>query len=42
MYLLYRRECFTGKYTTGKIHKNYIGDTSGLFSIISHVILSMT
>ena len=25
-YLLYRRECFTGKYTTCKIHKNYIQD----------------
>ena len=35
--LLYRRECFTGKYTTRKIHKNYIRDSSGLFSIISHV-----
>ena len=41
--LLYRHECFTGKYTTRiKIHKNYIRDTSGLFSIISHVSLSMT
>ena len=39
--LLYRHECFTGKYTTRKIHKNYIRDTSGLFSIISHVSLSM-
>ena len=36
-YLLYRHECFTGKYTTRKIHKNYIRDPSGLFSIISHV-----
>ena len=34
MYLSYRQECFTGKYTTRKIHKNYI--PSGLFSIISH------
>ena len=25
-----------------KIHKNYIRDLSGLFSIISHVSLSMT
>ena len=33
--LLYRHECFTGKYTTRKIHKNYIWDPSGLFSIIS-------
>ena len=40
-YLLYRHECFTGKYTTCKIHKNYIQDASGLFSIISHVSLSM-
>ena len=40
--LLYRRECFTGKYTTRKIHKNYIRDPSVLFSIISHVSLSMT
>ena len=39
---LYRHECFTGKYTTRKIHKNYIRDPSGLFSIISHVSLSMT
>ena len=41
-YLLYRHECFTGKYTTLKLHKNYIRDPSGLFSIISHVSLSMT
>ena len=41
-FLLYRHECFTGKYTTRKIHKNYIRDPSGLFSIISHVSLSMT
>ena len=40
--LFYRHECFTGKYTTRKIHKNYIRDPSGLFSIISHVSLSMT
>ena len=40
-HLLYRHECFTGKYTTRKIHKNYILDPSGLFSIISHVSLSM-
>ena len=40
--LLYRHECFTGKYTTRKIHKNYIRDPSGLFSIISLVSLSMT
>ena len=40
-YLLYRHECFTGKYTTRKIHKKYIRDPSGLFSIISHVSLSM-
>ena len=40
--LLYRHECFTGKYTTRKIHKNYICDPSGLFFIISHVSLSMT
>ena len=39
--LLYRHECFTGKYTTRKIHKNYIRDPSGLFSIISHVSLSI-
>ena len=41
-FLLYRHECFTGKYTTRKIHKNYIQDPSGLFSIISQVSLSMT
>ena len=40
--LLYRHGCFTEKYTTRKIHKNYIRDPSGLFSIISHVSLSMT
>ena len=40
-HLLYRHECFTGKYTTRKIHKNYIRDSSGLFSIISQVSLSM-
>ena len=40
--LLYRHECFTGKYTTRKIYKNYIRDPSGLFSIISHVSLSIT
>ena len=40
-YLLYRHGCFTEKYTTCKIHKNYIRDSSGLFSIISHVSLSM-
>ena len=38
-FLLYRHECFTGKYTTRKIHKNYIRDPCGLFSIISHVSL---
>ena len=40
--LFYRHECFTGKYTTRKIYKIYIRDPSGLFSIISHVSLSMT
>ena len=40
--LLYRHERFAGKYTTRKIHNNYIRDPSGLFSIISHVSLSMT
>ena len=39
---IYRHECFTGIYTTRQIHKNYIRDPSGLFSIISHVSLSMT
>ena len=39
--LLYRHGCFTEKYTTRKIHKNYIRDPSGLISIISHVSLSM-
>ena len=29
--LLYRHGCFTEKYTTRKIHKNYIRDPSGLF-----------
>ena len=28
-YLLYIQECFTGKYTTRKIYKNYIRDPSG-------------
>ena len=28
-YLLYRHECFTGKYTTRKIHKNNIRDPNG-------------
>ena len=41
-FLLYRHECFAGKYTTRKIHKNYIRDPSGLFSTISQVSLSMT
>ena len=40
--LLYRHDCFTGKCTTRKIHKNYIWGPSGLFYIISHVSLSMT
>ena len=40
--LLYRHECLTGKYITRKIHKNYIRAPSGLFSIISHVSLSIT
>ena len=31
----------SGKYTTRKIHKNYIWDPSGLFSIILLVNLSM-
>ena len=35
--LLYSHECFTGKYTTRKIHKNYIRDPNGVFSIISLV-----
>ena len=39
---IFRHECFTGKYTTRKIHKNYIRDPSSLFSIISHVSLLMT
>ena len=33
--LLHRPECFSGKDTTGKIHKNHIRHLSGLFSIIS-------
>ena len=41
-FLLYRHECFTGKYSTRNIHKNYLPDPSGLFSIISHVSLSIT
>ena len=40
--LLPRHQCFTGKYTTRKIHKNYIRDPSGLFSIISNLSLTMT
>ena len=39
--LFYRHKCFTGKYTTRKIHRNYIRDPSGLFSIISHMSLLM-
>ena len=35
--LLYRHECFTGKYTTRKIHKNCIRDPNDVFLIISHV-----
>ena len=39
-YTLYRDKCFTGKYTTRKIHKNYIRAPSGLFSMfIDDVIL---
>ena len=34
---LYRYGCFTGKYTTRKIHENYIRDANGVFSIIPHV-----
>ena len=46
MHLLVPSPCETepynnGKYTTRKIHKNYIRDPSGLFSIISPVILSI-
>ena len=41
LFLLYRHEYFTGKYISRKIHKIYIRDPSGLFSIISHVSLSM-
>ena len=41
-FLLYRHKCFTVKYTTRKIHKNYIRDPSGLFSINSHVSLLVT
>ena len=29
--LLYRHECFTGKYTAREIHKNYIRDSSVYF-----------
>ena len=39
MFLLYRHKRFTGKYTTSKIHSR---DPNGLFSIISHMSLSMT
>ena len=37
IYINYVDMCFTGKYTTREnylIHKNYIRDPSGLFSII--------
>ena len=34
-FLLHGHECFTGKYSTRKIHKNYIPDPSGLFSVLS-------
>ena len=40
--LLYRHECFTGKCTARNIHKNFVHDPSGLFSVISHVSLTMT
>ena len=41
-YLLYRHKCFARKYTTCKIHKKlHRGPLSGLFSIISHVSLSV-
>lgn len=33
---------FTGKYTSRRIYESYIRDLSGLFSLISHVCLSLT
>ena len=36
--LLYRHECFTGKYTTRKIHNNYIRELSGLFYLTREFI----
>ena len=40
--LLYRHECFTGKYTTRKIHKNYIRDLSlSMISLISSLFLKL-
>ena len=37
--LLYRHECFTGKYTTRKIHKNYIWDLNLTREFINDIIL---
>ena len=39
--LTHSLSALTCKYTTRKIHKKYIRDPSGLFSIISHASLSM-
>lgn len=40
--LLYRHECFTEKYTTCKIHTNYIRDPSGVFSLSSLMRILIT
>ena len=40
-FLLYRHECFTGKYTTRKIHTKLIRESSSVFSISSLVRISM-
>ena len=40
-FLLYRHECFTGKYTTRKIHTKLIQESSSVFSISSVVRILM-
>ena len=42
MYYYYIDTSVLQENTTREIHKNYIRDPSGLFSIISHASLSMT
>ena len=40
-FLLYTHECFTGKYTTRKIHTKLIRESSSVFFIASLVRISM-